>query len=277
MNQQEYSWTTSDGVKIYGTYWSVENPKAVIALAHGLGEHINRYTHMAQYFGEHNIALIGYDRRGHGQSEGKRGHTSNINAFLDEIEVLLEKTAEYFPDTPVFLYGHSMGGNLVLSYALKRQLKAKGLISSAPHIRLAFEPSPAIVGFGRLIRNVYPGFTQGNGLDVNHLSKDPAVVEAYVADPLVHDRITSATGIGMIEAAKWLDEYQGEIPLPTLIIHGEEDHITSSAASKQFAERVQGAITYKEWQGMYHEIHNEKDQDQVFEYSLNWITEQLGA
>ena len=277
MKQEDFFWKTTDGLKIYGTHWPVTTPRAVIALVHGLGEHINRYVHLAAFFNKNDIALIGYDRRGHCQSEGKRGHTPNVEAFLDEIQTLLEKTEAYYPGIPVFLYGHSMGGNLVLTYALRRELKAIGLISTAPHIRLGFEPPANLVAFGKVIRKIHPAFTQSNGLKVEHISSDPQVVQRYIDDPLVHDRITSATGIGMLEAAKWLDNYTGKIPLPALLMHGEADQITSPEGSELFAKRVEGDIKLKIWPGLYHEIHNEKEQAEVFRFTLNWMNQYLNG
>ena len=115
MTSNEFNWTTPDKVKIYAKEWKVEFPKAVIALVHGLGEHCNRYQHLAEYFAKHNIATVGYDRRGHGQSEGKRGHSPNYETLLQEVDQLLEVTKNRYPITPVFIYGHSMGGNILLN------------------------------------------------------------------------------------------------------------------------------------------------------------------
>lgn len=271
MQERNFEWETSDGIHISGREWQANQPKGAICLIHGLGEHIGRYSHFAQYFTDNGYSVIGYDRRGHGLSGGKRGHTPRVDLLLDEVSQLLVQAKVHHQRMPIFLYGHSMGGNLVLAYALKRHPEVQGVIASAPWIRLAFQPSGIEIALGKIMRILYPAYTQGNGLKTEHLSKDPEVVRAYEQDPLVHDRITAATGIGMMQQANWLDQYSGLFPLPLLIMHGGEDHIVSPEGSRAFALRVQGDVTYREWEGLYHEIHNEKKQLEVFEYAHHWM------
>ncbi|MEM1119350.1 MAG: lysophospholipase [Bacteroidota bacterium] len=271
MTTNEFSWTTPDQLKIYAKEWKVAFPKAVIALIHGLGEHCNRYNHMAEYFAQHNLAMIGYDRRGHGQSEGKRGHTPSYDNLLDEVDQLLTITKERYPVAPIFMYGHSMGGNILLKHLISRNPRVKGAIASAPFIEFPNNPPSVLIFIGRVMRKIYPAFTQNNGLNADDISKNKKEVEKYKNDPLVHDKITSATGIGMIEVAKELESFAGDIKIPTLLMHGNEDNITAHLGSKKFAKRVQGKVTYKEWEGAFHEIHNEEIQRDVFDYAINWI------
>lgn len=275
MQADSFSWTTSDGVNIYAVDWPCDNPKAVIGIIHGLGEHVHRYEHLVSYMHEQRIAVIGYDRRGHGQSEGKKGHTSSYQAFLDEIAQLAVEAEERYPKLPFFMYGHSMGGNLLLNYVLRRHPTIQGAIVSAPHIRLAFEPSAVMVGLGKLMRGIFPGFSQPNGLSVDQLSRDQAVVDAYVADPLVHDQVTAITGMSMLETGAELNQYAGAFPVPLLLMHGGEDGITSAPASEEFAGRVSGDVQLKIWDGLYHEIHNEPEQLQIFDLVSGWINERV--
>lgn len=275
MQAESFSWSTADGLEIYGVNWSHPQPRAVVGVIHGLGEHVHRYEHLADYLHRHGIATIGYDRRGHGRSGGKKGHTISYDAFLDEVASLLVEAEKRYPQLPVFLYGHSMGGNLLLNYVLRRHPNIQGAIVSAPHIRLAFEPSAVMVGLGKMMRGIYPGFTQPNGLSVDQLSRDQAVVDAYIADPLVHDRLTAITGMSMLDSGVYLDQYKGNFPVPLLLMHGEADGITSAPASKEFAERVSGDIELKIWDGLFHEIHNEPEQDQVFNLAVSWMERQL--
>jgi alpha-beta hydrolase superfamily lysophospholipase len=272
-----FSWTTQDNLQIYAVDWPVAQPKAVIAIIHGLGEHIHRYEHVAAFFNAHHLAVTGYDRRGHGRSEGKRGHTKSYEAFLDEISELHSETEARYPGLPIFLYGHSMGGNLLLSYVLQRHPNIQGAIVSAPHIQLAFQPSVVMVGLGKLMRNINPGFTQANGLAVDQLSRDPKVVQAYQADPLVHDRLTAITGMAMLESGDRLHQYEGSTQVPLLLMHGGEDGITSPAATQAFTQRIKGDISCKIWDGLYHEIHNEPEQEQVLDHAYAWIESHLTA
>jgi alpha-beta hydrolase superfamily lysophospholipase len=270
-----FSWTTQDNLRIHAVDWPVDHPKAVVGIIHGLGEHVQRYEHVAAFFNARQIAVTGYDRRGHGKSEGKRGHTKNYAAFLDEIGQLLTETESRYPGVPIFLYGHSMGGNLLLNYVLRRHPSIRGAIISAPHIQLSFQPAALMVGMGKLMRNIYPGFTQSNGLAVDQLSRDPQVVEAYQNDPLVHDRLTAITGMAMLESGEWLHQYQGRTEVPLLLMHGGEDGITSPTATAAFAERVEGDLSCKIWDGLYHEIHNEPEQEKVLDFVDQWITQHL--
>ena len=271
MTINEFNWTTSDEIKIYAKEWKVEFPKEVIALVHGLGEHCNRYNHVAAYFAQHNIAMVSFDHRGHGQSGGKRGHTPTYDTFLNDVDMLLEETKKRYPSTPIFLYGHSMGGNIVLKYALSRKLDINGLITSSAFIEFPDAPPALLIFIGKIMRKIYPAFTQKNGLSPKDVSSDPKVVEAYIKDPLVHDKLTSATGMGLLETANFLKNYKGKMQVPTLLMHGNKDKITGHGGSKNFANTLTGDLTYKEWEGAFHEIHNETIQKEVFDYTINWI------
>ncbi|MFK7936273.1 MAG: lysophospholipase [Saprospiraceae bacterium] len=277
MAATEFSWTTKDGLNIYAKHWPASNaPKGVIALVHGLGEHANRYNHFADFFNKNGYSVVGYDRRGHGKSEGKRGHTPSYAAFLNEIAQLLVETEELYPDLPTFLYGHSMGGNLGLKYSLDRHPTLNGVVVTGPHIRLSFQPPAIKVGLAKLVKSIAPSLIQDNELDPTHVSSDPAVVRDYIKDPLVHSKISIMTVTAMLESAAWLDKYKGKVDIPTLLMHGSDDKITSYQGSKDFAARVKGEdVTFKGWDGFYHEIHNEKEQLQVFEYTLDWLNKHI--
>ena len=270
-----FNWTTNDGLKIYAKDWHVDNAKAVIVIVHGLGEHCERYSPMAQFYNDHEIGFVGYDRRGHGQSEGKRGHTINYQVYLDEVTELLIRVDKMYQEIPIFLYGHSMGGNIALNYALKKKSNITGLIATGSWIMLQQNPPSSLVFFAKFINKYYPTFTQNSGLNVKHISTVADEVEKYKTDPLVHSKITSNTGLEMIKAAEYLKNYNDEMPVPTLIMHGGADKITSPEGSQQFSKRAKGDLTYKEWPGLYHEIHNEVNRTEVFEYTLRWINEML--
>ncbi len=272
MQAVKFNWTTKDKLNIHAVNWQPEGEvKAVIALVHGFAEHCGRYQHVADFFGRDSYAMVGYDRRGHGKSDGKRGHTTNYEAFLEEIDQLLDYVGKRYPGKPVILYGHSMGGNLVLSYMLRRQPKLRAIVATAPWIRLAFEPSAALVTIGKLTRRLMPTFTQSNQLNAGHLSRDASVGETYIADPLVHNKITSATGIEMLESCDWLLANAGEVPAPLLVMHGTGDQIISIEGTRDFLKKSSGNITFKEWEGAYHEIHNETNKEEVLQYTLDWM------
>ncbi len=275
MNIREFNWKTKDQIDLYGCEWCADEARAVIGLIHGLGEHVRRYDHVGRFFNERGYGVVGYDRRGHGRSKGKRGHAPQYGVYLDEIAQLLIECERRYPDRPVFLYGHSMGGNLLLTYVLRRHPDVSGAIVTGPHIRLSFQPNSTSVALGRLLRRVMPGFTQGTGLVPDHVSRDARVVEAYNTDPLVHDRVTAATAIDMFQAAAYLDQYAGPVGVPLLLMHGGGDHITEARATEELAGRLEGDVTLKIWPELYHEIHNEPEQEEVLAYVAGWIEQHL--
>jgi len=267
----ELSWKNAEGLKLHAAEWPVKNPRAVIALVHGQGEHIGRYGHVAKWYNDHKIAVLGFDQQGYGRSEGKRGHAKNLDALLDDIGQLLEETRRRYSDVPLFLYGHSMGGGLVLNYVTRRDPVLAGLIATAPWIRLAFEAPPLKVFAGKILKKFMPTLSLPTGLASKFLSRDEAVVQAYNNDPLVHNQLSAAEGIALLEAANWLDKWSGVFSIPVLLMHGGGDKITSPVATKEFFGRVAGEVTHREWPGLYHEIHNEKEQEEVFEFTLAWM------
>lgn len=268
-----FDWTTADGLKIYAIEWPVDTPKVVLSIVHGMGEHIHRYEHVAAFYQQNDIAVLGNDHRGHGRSQGKRGHALSLGLLLDEVEQLVRESRKRYPDVPHFLFGQSLGGNLVLNYALNRRADFAGIIASSPWIQLAFRPNLISVAAGKLLKNIFPTFTQPTNLNAVHLSTDPEVGQVYQADPLVHDRITAALGVEMLYAADRLQQYSGTFPCPLLIMHGTGDQIVSPEAARQFAERVSGDVTFIPWVGLYHELHNEFRKAEVLNTTLDWIKE----
>jgi alpha-beta hydrolase superfamily lysophospholipase len=263
--------TSFDGLKLYTKAWIPPQYKAIICLIHGYGEHVNRYNHVAEFFNKNEYAFVGMDTRGYGQSEGKRGHAPNFEAFMTDIEQFIGETKKQYPNKPIFLYGHSMGGNFVLNYVIRKKPHLAGVIVTGPLIQTAFKTSAFQIGLAKFARSIFPTLSQSTKLVSAHISKDPAVVAAYDADPLVFDSMSAAAGAGILEANAFLDNYSGEMPVPLLIMHADEDKLTSQPASAAFEGRLKGDTTYKKWVGMYHEIHNEPDKQRVFDYALGWL------
>ncbi len=272
--RSEINWRfkSKDGLELFIYACPSKNPpKAIICMVHGHGEHIERYKHLANALNDADYTFVGFDHRGHGQSEGKRGHTPSYETLLDDIEVFLAEVAEDYPNVPRILYGHSMGGNLVLNYALRRTPDIKRVISTSPWIKLAFEPPAIQIFMGKLMDKIYPAFIQSSGLETSSLSHDPEVIRAYEEDPLVHDKISARLFVGMYESGLWALEHAAEFPLPLLLMHGSEDKITSAEASREFAEKAGEKVTLKIWEGLYHETHNEPEQGDVFKKIIDWL------
>jgi alpha-beta hydrolase superfamily lysophospholipase len=272
MEISEWSWKSFDGVNMYARGWAPKGkPKAAIALVHGHGEHVGRYEHVAAALTDKGYAMLGFDLRGHGKSGGPRGHSPTYDALMEDIEAFLKQVDERYPGLPCFLYGHSLGGNLVLNYALRRKPDLRGVIATGPWLKLAFQPPASQLTLGRLMNGIAPGFTQNSKLDTKGLSHDQAVVNAYEQDPLVHDKISARLFVAMYESGLWALEHAAEFPLPLLLMHGSADPLTSAKASQEFAEKAGDKVTLRVWDGMYHEIHNEFEKAEVFKVMLDWL------
>ncbi len=260
-----------DGLSLFTCRWNVENPRGVICLVHGIGEHSGRYAHVAAYLNQAGYAMLGFDLRGHGRSQGQRGHIPGYESFMEDIALMLRSARERWPQQPLFLYGHSLGGNQVINYLLRRQPSLAGAVATGPSLRIAFEPPAFKVALGRLMNNLMPAFSQVTGLEVQALSRDASVVQAYIDDPLVHDRISARFFVDAMDAGFWALEHAAELKTPLLVMHGSADRLTSPKASEEFAARAGSLCSFKMWEGLYHEIHNEPEKEQVFVFLRNWL------
>jgi alpha-beta hydrolase superfamily lysophospholipase len=274
----ELAWKTKDGLNIQGCGWEPDQkPRAMVCLLHGLGEHTGRYEHMARALTRTGYAVFGFDHRGHGRSGGARGHAPSYEALMQDLDLALEQSAARYPGLPRFLYGHSLGANEVINYGLRRKPSLAGVIAVAPWLRLAFTPPAGKVRLARLMNRIYPGFTQRTGMDTTALSHDPQVIEAYIHDPLVHDKISARMYLELLDSGEWALAHAGEFGLPLLLMHGSEDRLTSPDASREFAHAGGSHITLQIWEGCYHEIHNEPEQEEVFDLMIIWMDARLAA
>lgn len=273
MSHIEFTTSSPDNIPFYFQGWQTETPaKAVVCLVHGLGEHSGRYAHVAEALNAAGYTLFGFDLRGHGKSGGARGHTPTYDVLMDDIGRLLDEAAARYPDRPRFLYGHSLGGNLVLNYGLRRKPAIAGVISTSPGLRVTNPLPPLQIALARVMNKLQPGMQIANGLALDGLARDPEVIRAYTHDPLVHNKISVRLATGMLDAGEWAIVHAAEFPLPLLLVHGTADKLTSARATEEFAAKVPaGRCTLKLWEGFYHETHNEPEKAEVLAYMVNWL------
>jgi alpha-beta hydrolase superfamily lysophospholipase len=277
MKHFEFSIPTKDGLDLYAQGWEPDqDPKAFIYIVHGLGEHSGRYNHVAVEFNEAGYAVLALDLRGHGKSPGKRGYTPSFDVLLDDVDIFISKCGKSGLQEPYFVYGHSMGANIVMDYALRRKPEISGVIATGPSFRLAFEPPAIQVALGRILSRVIPKFAQPSGLETQALSRDQKVVQKYENDPLVHDRVSGQLFFGFMDAGTRLLEQSSNFPFPLLLMHGGADRITSPQACRDFAEKMDEKCTLKIWEDFYHEIHNEPEKAQVFDMIIEWLDKHIG-
>jgi alpha-beta hydrolase superfamily lysophospholipase len=250
---------------------SVKNPRAVIFLVHGMGEHAKRYAHVIEYFKNVNIATVAIDLRGHGNSEGQRGHMPSFDHMMHDLTLSLAHVTNDYKGTPVILYGHSMGGNLILNYLLRNSDGVIGAIATGPYLRLGFDPPKWKVLLAKLSANIYPALSQPTGLERVALARSPQIIDEYENDPLVHDRMTASFFINIHQAGINAIARSKELEIPILLMHGSEDRLTSPEGSKDFHANAGSNVTFHLLEGLYHEVHNEPEKNQVFKIQLEWI------
>ncbi len=271
----QFHWTASDNLVIKGFEWPKARAKAVLCLVHGMGEHVNRYDELAQYFNKKDIAVIGFDHRGHGQSDGPRGHVRDYDVLLESVDTLLDEADKRYPDVPKIVYGHSMGGNVACNHALRNKGRVNAYVLSAPWLKLAFDPPAVKLFVGKIMRKLYPRFVEKTKLDATLLSHIPERVKKYQDDPLVHDSASTSFFFSCKEAAEWALENANKLRTPMLIMHGADDKVTSVEGSKEFAQAAKEWVTFKRWDGLYHEIHNEEERFEVFDFSYEWLQQSI--
>ncbi len=278
MKQEGFEIKGSGERTLYAQLWAPDEvSNGVICLIHGIGEHVNRYHYWAERAVSEGFVFMGFDLCCSGRSEGKRGLMPSFDSVLDDIELLIKQAKHRFPDIPVFLYGHSMGGTLVLNYAIKRDAKINGLFVTSPWLLLKNKPSGFMVSLVRMLSGVFPNLTidTGSSSGVERLSRDMDVVENYKNDPLVHSKISLKMIISLLDAASFALDNASKLKLPVLLMHGSSDQITDPEGSRLFAESNEEKCTLKIWEGLYHEMYNEPEKEEVFNYLMNWINKFL--
>ncbi len=268
---------------IVGYDWHMEDPKAVVCIVHGIGEHSGRYERVAGAFAEAGIAAAAIDLKGHGVSYGKRGHCSPRNEILEEVDMMLEWVGKkYGEDVPSVLYGHSMGGNIALDYVARGRYNrdVSAYIISAPWIRLARKVPKGQYEMVKLLAKVCPSFSISSGVKQEDLG-DPVSVGEYERDKLVHDRISVSTAFDGFNTGKNIEDGSafGEDSVtgkPILIMHGTDDRICSIEGTEKAVAHLGDGCEYVRWKGLKHEIHNGGDEsngDEVIEKMVRWIGE----
>ena len=269
----------NDETTFYIQGWEPEGqPKAIVCLIHGLGEHTGRYEHVGEALNKAGYALFGFDLRGHGQSGGPRGHFPSLDTVMQDIDQFVEFQKQNHPDLPIFIYGHSLGGLLTLTYVIQHGDGLNGVITTGAALRSALQEQGAKIAVTKILGLLIPTMTIKSELAATGLSHDETVVQAYINDPLVHDKLSLGLGKAALTAIDLCFTHAKEFKPPLLIMHGKADKITFASGSEKFAELAGGTnkdVTLKLWDGMYHEIHNEFEQADVFKFTIEWLDKHL--
>jgi alpha-beta hydrolase superfamily lysophospholipase len=222
--------------------------------------------------------MIGFDLRGHGRTGGTRGHFPSLEAVLQDIRRLFQTISEKYPGLPQFIYGHSLGGLLSLTYAIQYGSELGGAVITGAGLRSPLAEQKGKVAMAKILGSALPAMTIPSGLEVAGISRDPDVVQKYINDPLVHDKASMGLGKAGLTAVDMCFARAREFAPPLLIMHGKADRITYSNGSEDFAKLVSeknNDVTLKLWDGLYHEIHNEPEKAEVFKFMVEWLGKHL--
>ncbi len=275
-NYQEFKLISVDGTVLKGRLWRPSNkPRATICLVHGFGEHSARYDSWARRFCDENIMVYAVDYRGHGKSEGKRGVVNSIAEINDDINAMLRRCKGSWHDVPNFIYGHSMGGALVLNFLVKRRSDFDGAIITSPWLGLVNTPSPTKLKLIKLLDYIFPRVTVSSGIKSNQMSTDSELVMDRENDPLMHGKI-SVRLFNQIQArTESLMNDSLNIRIPILLAHGLADPITNPETTRKWAEKYTPLTTFIGYENALHELHNEPIAKDLFNEIINFIDKSI--
>ncbi|MCV7028074.1 hydrolase [Mycobacterium sherrisii] len=277
MTRTERNFDGLGGVRIVYDVWTADTPaRAVVVLSHGLGEYARRYDHVAQRFAAAGLVTYALDHRGHGRSGGKRMLVRDISEYTADFDTLVGIATKEHPGLKTVVVGHSMGGAIVFAYGVERPDNYDLMVLSGPAVAAQDQVSPLLAAAGRVLGVVLPGLPVQD-LDVRAISRDPEVVAAYQADPLVyHGKVPAGVGRAMLQVGETMAQRAPALTAPLLVVHGEQDRLVSVAGSRRLVECVGSTdVTLKVYPGLYHEVFNEPERDQVLGDVVTWITDRL--
>ncbi|SIO08428.1 Lysophospholipase, alpha-beta hydrolase superfamily [Singulisphaera sp. GP187] len=268
---------TPDGLTLRGWHWTRPNPRGVLVISHGFGEHGGCYRHVAEALGPAlELDILSPDLRGHGRSPGRRGVVGRYEDLISDLRAAVDWTRQDQPSLPTFLLGHSNGGQLALRLALDPDAALDGVIVSNPSIKLATHVARLKLLIGRLLLRFAPSVTLGAKLNAAILTSDPAMRREHETDPLRHSRISAPLFFGMVEGGQLLIDRAAEFQVPLLMMLGGRDQVIDPEPSRLVFERIASADkTLRIYPEMLHEPLNEIGREQVFADIVAWLNPRL--
>lgn len=265
---------STDNLRIHTESWLPDGEmKAIVLLVHGIAEHIGRYKHVAEYFVEHGYGLFGLDHRTHGQSEGQpRVYITDFNQVVNDLKQYFDHMRQQYPDKRIFIYGHSMGSFIATLFTVRYQDQLAGFVSTGSPLTLDSQFPSIVATIGNFISAVAPQLPL-IPLALGSISRDPAVITAYNADPLVlAGKVRARMAAGYNTALAPLRDQLPTLRLPMLVLHGGDDRLTPPAGSQLLYDKASSADKrLKIYPGLYHEIHNEPEQKAVLKDIVDWL------
>lgn len=270
---------TVAGISRYCHSWTPNSmdPWAALTLVHGFGAHGGRLREMGTAIASFGVAVHAIDLVGHGRSPGRRGCIESYDQLLDDVHLSLMQSREKYPKIPQFLFGHSMGGNLVLNLAMRRPHDIAGLLGmivNSPMLRAAQMPKERIMNAGRWLATKVPNWRFKTPMVATKLSQDRRAQDAYLRDRWVHRNMSLRLAANLVDSGQWALENANLLQCRTLLMHGSDDKLTCPNASSDFADSAAGMVAFKAWHGCRHELHDDLQREPVFDYMTRWMKQQ---
>ena len=279
MKHQEGFFKGVRDTNIYFQSWSPESePRAILLIVHGLAEHSGRYMNLVNHFVPLGYGLYGIDHLGHGRSDGTRVFVERFEDYTNTLKVYFDMIRCWQPRKPVFLVGHSMGGLISAVYLLDHQAELTGAVLSGVAVKVPSNITSVILYVGKVLSALVPKFGL-LGLDAAGVCRDPAVVQAYVSDPLVYTgKTTARLAAEMLKAMQYVSAEASRITLPIMMVQGSADRLVDPAGSKMLYEAVSSADkAIRIYDGFYHEVFNEPEHDKVLRDIEIWLEAHLAS
>ena len=266
------TFTTSKYQELFSQTWPISSPKAVIVIAHGLGEHSGRYKHVAEFLNQHGYSVVALDHQGHGQSVGQKGHIESFENYIADLFDFIELTKKDNQDKEIYLLGHSMGGLIATGYVLRYSNVDKVIISAPPY-GVPGKSAQMQLKIGAFLGKFLPKTSTSNNLDASTVCSTKSVVDAYIADELVHDKITLGWGKAFLDEQNYIRKHIAEIELPLLMLLPQADVITDPIVTDYYFKQMpQNNKSIKYYPDSFHEVLNEEvDGPKALQDIVDWL------
>ena len=271
MNHSTGELISTDGIQLFTQSWLVKDPVADLFLVHGMAEHSSRYQYVAEILNQNHINVHALDLRGHGHSEGERAYCKSFDEFIEDVHTLVQNT--HTENRNYFILGHSMGGLTAVNYLIKYpDADCKGLILSAPLLKIGEDTPPLLVKFTPIIASLFPKL-KAVKLDIDFISRKPETLHNYRTDPLIYrGGIHARLGYEMIKYILKARENYPSFSFPVLLMHGTGDKLVDPQGSQWMHDEIQSKDkTLKLFPELYHELLNEPERDEVIDHMIKWI------
>jgi alpha-beta hydrolase superfamily lysophospholipase len=269
----ERSFDGVGGVRIVYDVWTPDTtPRGVVVVSHGSAEHARRYDHVAERFGESGLVTYALDHRGHGRSGGKRVYLRDLSEYTDDFHTLVGIAAKRHPELKRVVLGHSMGGGIVFAYGVEHPDDYTAMVLSGPAVDAQAAVSPVMVFVAKTLGKIMPGLPVEQ-LPTDAVSRDPAVVAAYNADPMVyHGKLPAGIARALLSGGETMPRRAAALTAPLLVVHGEQDKLIPVAGSHHLLECVASEDAHlKVYPELYHEVFNEPERAVVLDDVASWI------